>query len=1008
MLGPVELHADRQIDTLGSAKERLLLAALALDAGRPVPADTLVDRLWGDGSAPARPRANLHTYVARIRRRLRDLGSDEHLVPRAHSYTLDLDPERVDCHRFQNLAAQARVVADRGADRQALRLLDEADTLWRGEPLAGLAGLWPEHIRSVLAERRLAARLTRADVELRAGHYADLVPDLTALSDDHPTDEALAARLMTAAYGCGRLADALRVYDSVRRRLAEDLGADPGEALTRLHHLILNGAPVETLPVRPEPAVTAPHTLPSHAELVGRERELAAIVRYAAATAPRHVIALQTVSGMAGVGKSVLAMHAAEHLTARYPDGLVHLDLRTHAPGQHPLSETSALTTLIRAFGVPASSLPGDLDGLATLWRGLLSDRRAIVILDDVRDTPQLRSLLPGPSPSLVLVTSRRRLTGLPGLHSIELDVLPPTDAIALFRSVAGQERTGQDNEVADIVRLTGFLPLGVELLAGRLASRPTWTTAHLLRRLTQGQGRLREIRDGTRGDIAAAFEVSFRALASEERKVFRFLGLRFGPTIDAYAVAALTDLPVDSAENILESLLEAHLIQEPSPERYALHDLLGEYARALAMSEESNTAREEALSRLAEFCLQAADSADRIAYPRRLRTDRAHPADLRTPPWSDSGTARDWLAAERIGLMAAERHCRGTGHTRTAALLASALAAFLDDDGHSAEAWRMHSAAAEHWRTEHDPYRETHALIDLGNALTCCGRYDEARDAYTRALAGAEETADPEAGAETLHQLGILYWYLGELPQALAYQSRTLALHTPTGDDWQLARCRSNLGITHLYLGNFDESEENLDAALAGFRSSGDMRRYARTLVNLSELYVRTGRTSTARQSLHESLAIIGEMKIPTEIAATQVNLANTMNSPRDLAEMLDLYQDSLTVFRRLGDRRNASETLHAMGNAFRSAGRFTEAADRYHHALELARSVGAAHETTQALHALALTEQQLGQVEAAVEHLMEAIALAERNGAAREAEEARASLERLHVKQGTAGSSS
>ncbi|MEH0460152.1 AfsR/SARP family transcriptional regulator [Streptomyces acidiscabies] len=1003
VLGPVELHADRQIDALGSAKERILLAALAFDAGRPVPADTLVDRLWGDGSAPARPRANLHTYVARIRRRLRDLGSDEYLVPRTHSYTLDLDPERVDCHRFQNLAAQARALADRGADRQALRLLDEADALWHGEPLAGLPGLWPEHVRGILAERRLAARLTRADVELRAGHYADLVPDLTALSDDHPTDEALAARLMTAAYGCGRLADALRVYDSVRRRLAEDLGSDPGEALTRLHRLILGGAPVESLPARPEPAVSAPHTLPSHAELVGRERELAAIVRYAATAAPRHVIALQTVSGMAGVGKTTLALHAAEHLTPRYPDGLVHLDLRTHAPGQHPLTETSALTTLIRAFGVPASSLPGDLDGLATLWRGLLSDRRAIVILDDVRDAAQLRSLLPGPSPSLVLVTSRRRLTGLPGLHSIELDVLPAGDAVALFRSVAGGERTGQTNEVADVVRLTGYLPLGIELVAGRLASRPTWTTAHLLRRLTQSPGRLREIRDGTGGEIAAAFEISFRALESGHQKVFRFLGLRFGPTIDAYAVAALADLPLDDAEDILESLLDSHLIQEPATERFTLHDLLGEYARALVMSEESDTDRAEAVSRLLDFCLQAADSADRIAYPRRLRTDRARLAGRRLPSWADSAAARDWLAAERIGLMAAERHCRTTGHPREAALLASALAAFLDDEGHSTEAWRMHAAAAEHWGAAQDAHRETHALIDLGNALTACNRYQEARTAYTRALNNADTRTDTEASAEALHQLGILYWHLGELPQALSHQCRTLTLHESTGDEWQIARCHSNLGITHLYMGNFEDSKESFDAALAGFRRSMDMRRYARTLNNLSDLNLHIGKKSVARDLLQESLRIFGDMKIPWEKAATQANLAATMESPQDLTEILDLYQDSFSTFRRLGDRRNAADTLRAMGEALHSAGRFTEAADQHRHALEMAHSVGATSEAAQALHGLALAEQQLGQMEAAEAHLVEAITLTERTGAASEAAKARESLAKLRGAQKT-----
>ncbi|MHC5908095.1 BTAD domain-containing putative transcriptional regulator [Streptomyces sp. S6] len=1002
VLGSVELHGNQQIETLGSTKDAVIIGCLALDAGRPVSTDALVQRLWDD-TPPARPLANLYTYIARIRRRLRDVDAEGCLVQRAHGYLLDIDPDHVDSHRFHHLLTQARALSDRGADQQALSLLSEAETLWRGEPLAGLPGLWAENIRGVLTERRLSAQLIRADIGLREGHFADLVPDLTALADDHPADEAIAARLMTAAYGCGRLADALHVYDTIRRRLTEELGADPGEALTRLHHLILNGVPVDTLLNRPEPTVAAPRTLPSHAELVGRKAELAEIVRHATqVSAPRHIIALQTVSGMAGVGKTLVALHAAENLAPHYPDGLLHLDLRTHSPGQQPLTITSALTALVRAFGVPASSLPADPDALAALWRGLLDSRRAVLILDDVRDTEQLRALLPGPSPSLVLVTSRRRLTGLPGLRSVELDVLPTTDAIALFRSVAGHERTEQANEVADIVRLTGHLPLGIELVAGRLASRPTWTTAHLLRRLTRSQDRLREIRDGARGSIAAAFDISFRALASEERKVFRFLGLRLGPTIDAYAVAALADLPYDTAESILESLLEAHLIQEPATERFTLHDLLGEYARTLALSEESASAREQAVFRLAEFSLQAADAADRLAYPRRLRADRAHPSDRSLPHWTDAASARDWLAAERIALMAAERHCRTSGHPREAALLASSLAAFLDDDGHSTESWRMHAAAAEHWRDISDRHHEVHALIDLGNSLTSCNRYDEALTAYTRALAGAETTSDTEATAETLHQLGTLYWHLGELPEALSYQARTLALHTETGDRWQIARCQNNMGITHLYLGNFTKSEENFEAALTGFRSM-DMYRYACTLNNLSDLRLHTGKSPAARELLHESLAILGEMKIPSEIAVTQVNLANTMESPRDLTEMLDLYQDSLGIFRRLGARKNAAETLHAMGTAFHAAKRFAEAADRHSHALEMARSVGASHQAAQALHALALAEQELGQSEAAETHLTEAITLADRTGAAHEAAGARTSLAHLRKRRGT-----
>ncbi|WP_257041322.1 AfsR/SARP family transcriptional regulator [Streptomyces sp. TLI_55] len=998
------------MDGLGSAKERLTLAALALDAGRPVSLDALIHRLWDD-SPPAQPRASVHAYVARIRRRLRAMDSGNLLVQHAHTYSLDIGPEHVDCHRFQYLMGQARTMTDSGNDQQALRVLRDAEQLWRGEPLAGLPGLWAERMRGVLAERHLATRLDRIGIELSRGRFAELVPELNTLLEEHPTDEMIAGQLMTAAYGCGRQADALRVYARVQRRLRDDLGTDPGEALSRLQGLILNGAPVRALLPRHETAPTTPRTLPVHAELVGREEELAAILHNASAlptgsAASGAVIALQTVSGMAGVGKTLLALHAARRLGPLYPDGLVHLDLRSHAINREPLTTEAALTTLIRTFGVPVSALPDGLDELTSLWRGLLSNRRAVVVLDDAAGAEQLRPLLPGTTESVVIVTSRRRLTGLPGIRSIELDVLPPDDAMALFRSVAGAARTDRTNEVADIVRLAGYLPLGVELAAGRLASRPSWTTAHLLHRLTHGQGRLKEIRDTARGDIARAFEVSYRTLTGEEQTVFRHLGIRFGPDVDSYLVAALTDLPHSTAEDVLESLLNAHLIQEPAPERYTLHDLLDEYARALAMSEESNSARDHAIARMIDFYVQASEAADRLINPRGLHPDRHLPPPRHAfPQWDNSAAAHAWLLAERAALMAAERHCRTTGRLREAALLAGALAGFLDDEGHSAEACRMHASAVEHWRSTGERQSEVHALIDLGNALSRCGRYEEALDAHRRALSGAEDVGDTAAGAEALHQLGVLHWNLGRLPEALDHQLRTLRLRLSTEDTWQVARSRNNLGITYIYIGNYTSARENLEAALADFKRAGDVREYARVLNNLSDLYARTGKTESARRFLLESLEVLNDSGSRSELAITQVNLANTMESPSELEPMLSLYQESLATFRRLGDRRNASNTLHAMGAALHAAGRFHEAAARHRHALEMARSIGAANEMAQALRCLGLAEHQLGQHGPAAAHITEAVQVAEAAGAAQEATHARDSLAMINAVSDEAG---
>ncbi|MGO4634616.1 BTAD domain-containing putative transcriptional regulator [Streptomyces sp. 2RAF24] len=930
----------------GTPKERLTLTALALDAGHPVTLDTLVHRVWDD-QPPSKPRASLHVYAARIRRRLRTAACPAHLLQGAHAYTLEIDPDLVDWHRFRRLSDEARALSGGGDTGGALERLTEADGLWRGEPLAGLTGLWAEGTRTHFTEKRLAATLTRTAIELGLGRHAELVPDLAALLDAHPTDETIAAQLMTAAYGSGRQGDALRTYDSVRRRLSEELGTDPGEALSRVHRLVLDRAPVAELLPRPAPAPpspAAPHTLPGHGDLVGRERELGLITSIGTpadtATADPSgaggggVIALQTIAGMPGVGKSLLAVHAARLLADRYPDGQVLLDLRTHAPGRQGLSAQAALFTLLRVFGVAADSIPADPDERTALWRTLLSNRRAVIVLDDAADAEQVRPLLPGSSPSLVIVTSRRRLTGLPGVRSLFLDILSAADAAALFRRLVGDDRVRDPEDVARIVRLCGHLPLAVELAAGRLASRPSWSTSHLVEKLTRTPGRLAEIRDGFR-EIARVFEMSYHALTEERRKAFRLLSLHFGATFGPHAAAALTGLSLDATERALDSLLDDHLLSEPAPERFQFHDLVGEYARLLAAMEDPSAERDLAQGRLIHFYLHASRRAARLIHPRRFRYEPAAPSPeggsaFALPEWRDAQEARDWLAQERAGLVAAEQCARTRGRPLEAALLAGALAGFLEEDGHWSEAQRMHGPAARHWSAVGDARGEASALIDLAGAQSRASRYSRALTSAHRALDLAGAIGDPETEAEVRHLLGVIR------------------------DVWQIARCRNNMGITHLFIGDYEASEESLHSALKGFRSCGDEREVARVLNNLSDLHIHLGERNTARRVALESLALLERVGSDTERASAQVNLANTMIAESESDEMLALYREALSVFRRVGDLRNSAATLHNIGDALRAAGRPTEAALHYKGAWTAARDIGAAHEEGEARRAL------------------------------------------------------
>ncbi|MFE7124240.1 BTAD domain-containing putative transcriptional regulator [Streptomyces sp. NPDC057617] len=999
ILGPVELHVDGQIHPLGTAKRALVLAALAMDAGRPVSLDLLTSRVWND-DPPAKPRASLHSYAARIRRTIRTGSGQDHVAHQAHAYTLNVRPETVDAHHFQRLVTQARSLSDSGDDPQALDLLRRADGLWRGEPLSGLPGDWAESVRTNLAEKRLAATLTRIDIELHMGHFAELIPDLTSLLEQHPTNEHIASKLVVAHYAGDRQAEALRTYESVRRRLREELGASPGQSLSRIHRLILNQAPVADLLGRRAPSKGAPNTLPSHGELVGRQRELEALQK---SPADGAVIALQTISGMAGVGKSLLALHFARRLAPNFPDGLIHIDLGAHSARQRALSPHTALATLLRIFGVSASAISDDTDELIALWRTLLGDRRAVIILDDAVDAEQLRPLLPGTSPSLIIITSRRRLTGLPGVRSLFLDVLPAADAVALFRQLVGEDRTEDREEVFEIVRLCGHLPLAVEIAAGRLASRPSWTTSHLIQRLSREPGRLGEIRDGYR-EVARAFAMSYRTLTEDEQRAFRLLSLHLGPDFGPHAAAALTGHHLDSAERLLEGLLDAHLLQEPAPDRYRFHDLVGEFARTLTTAEDLVSDGDLAVRRVIDFYVQAVRLATQLTHPRRPRLDIPQDSpSWQLPVWSDAQAAKNWLAQERAGLVAAERQARIHGRPRQAALLAHALAGFLDDEGYWGVARQMHGPAADHWRATGDRRAEVYALVDLGAVLSHSGDYEQARACGERALEVASALGDATAEAEVHHLLGVLCWNRGRLEEALSFQNTALALRRRTGDAWLIARSENNLGITQLYLGNHGESERLFRSSLIRFRDVGDTRQESHVLNNLSDLFAEKGDRESASRFLRESLDLIATTGSPSEHAIAQVNLANTMDTAVGLSKILEIYGQALRTFDRLGDRRNASITLYRMGAAYLTVGKFAEAAAHHRRALDLARGIGAAHEEVQAHRGLGVAEHRLGEVDSAAEHLEAAFVLASRIGAPKEAAEAADELKRLRVGTGS-----
>ncbi|MFI9331209.1 BTAD domain-containing putative transcriptional regulator [Kitasatospora sp. NPDC052868] len=999
---------------LESDKVRCLAAVLAVDAGRPVSLESLIAKLWDD-DPPAKARATAHSYLSRFRAALRlaqpaDADTPLAAVSRkAHTYTLNIEPQRIDWVRYVQLSRRARSLAEIGDDHEALSVFGHAEDIWQGEPLAGLPGQWAHATRSTMHDQWLATTLARFEVELRFGRFISLVPELAALADQRPTDERVAGHLITALYGCGRQAEALGVFQRTRQELRSQLGTEPGEQLSLLQQRVLRRIPVNELLPRPRGAVQRGQAraqpkpqrsyLPVHRELVGRQRELEEVLSTAGPDSSGGAIAV--VSGMAGSGKSHLAVTAAHLSQHRFSEGQFYVDLRANAGAQQPLQPELAATTILRQAGFAAATIPSDRDELLSRCRELLAERRAVVVLDDARGPDQVRPLLPGTPTALILITSRHRLAELP-CHPIFLDDLPMDDAVDLFTRLVGSGRTGSREEVESIVGLCAGLPLAIGLAASRLRSRPSWSLHHYINRLSRKGGRLDELRHGL-DSVALTFDVSYQALPSAQQEAFRRLGLYSGPDIGPNSAAALIGRPLSETDRILEDLHNLHLIQEHSPERYVLHDLLREYAVDLVTAEE----RQSSIRRLVSHAIQGAYRSDHIVNPRRLRlplpTDSEHSATTATVDpidWPDEKAIKSWLITELPGLAAVEEHARTTGMAEEAAWLAHSLAGHLESEGLWREAIEMHCAASTHWRTHGVRPSESHALLALASVQVRAGQYLDAARAAERALSLARSEGDTRCTAEALEKLAAIHWHQSDLATALSIQCEVIGIHRSTHDDWNHARCLNNIGAIFLHLGDNKSALESFTEAQALIAHLKDARLELQILSNIGGIHLSSRRPEPARIAFERILSIGMSVLSSDDLATVRVNLAASLPLPKETVRATELYQSALHTFRESGNRRTEADAMNGLGSVHRQSGRFDAAAEQHSLALELAQAIGAQREQAAALRGLGQAAYSAGNALAACDYLGRAAALARQIGAMEEETYACETLAELHLR--------
>ncbi|WP_225729229.1 MULTISPECIES: BTAD domain-containing putative transcriptional regulator [unclassified Nocardia] len=913
VLGPVEVVVGGSPIDLGHARQRSALAVLLVEVGRPVSVDVLIDRLWGE-RPPTRARETVRGYASRLRRVLETV--DVPLRRRTGGYVIEAVPAAVDVYHFRRLAEDARRVDD---DVRAADLFGQALQLWRGTPFSGLDSPWLAEVADRWEAEHIAVQGEWIDRMLRAGRHPELIGVLPTLVAERPLDERLLGQWIDVLRRNGRQAEALQVFHDLRVRLAEELGVDPGSQLQQQYQSILRGSPIPTTerPTRQIGRKDIPRDIP---DFTGREPELARLMSVLGQGDDNATTGgVVTIDGMAGVGKTALAVHAAHRLADRCPDAHLYIDLCGHSE-HDSLDPMTALDALLRAIGVPGQIIPATLDRRASLWRAETAGHSMLLVLDNAADSSQVRPLLPGAGTCVTLVTSRRRLTDLEGARALSIDVLSAEEAIGLFIRIVDDARgIAERTVVAEVTALCGQLPLAIRLAASRLRARPAWTVRHLLDRLRNQQRRLGELAVGDRS-VAAAFTLSYQHLDPEQRRVFRLLGLVRGPDIDIWAASSLAAIGLDAAERLLESLVDAHLLEQPRPGRYRFHDLLRDHAHATMLAEETPDSRRQCGQRLVDFYLHTAYAGDRLLRPTRILFRPGIPSPGCHPrPLPDHTATFAWFDAEHLNVTAAQELAITLGLHQAVWQLASTLRQFHCQRGHlSADlaVCRAGMAAADELG---DPIAQAHAHRFLGQACSTVGLWEEMREHLEQALALDEQTSDLAGQAHTHHLLGC-YWDMchGDPRRALQHAAHALRLFQNLGrSDWEGEELNS-VAWFFAHLGDYDRARTDATTALELCRRHRNRLGEAMTLDTLGYIAHHTGDHANALTYYQQALAIDRELGMEFGLTATLDQIGHTYQALGRPDRTLAVWQEALELFQsqhRQDDAERMAKQMAALG---------------------------------------------------------------------------------------------
>ncbi|WP_405778820.1 BTAD domain-containing putative transcriptional regulator [Streptomyces sp. NBC_00859] len=996
ILGPLSVTVGSRRISAGGARQRTILALLLLSPGRTVPVDTLVDAVW-DGRPPATARTQVAIVIAALRKTFRTEGVTDDLIVTTHpGYLLSTEGHSLDAAEFDELVAQAEAaVRERRTDEAAQRYT-QALGLWRGPALAGVGGRAVEEEAGRLEELRLNAFDDSTAVRLELGRHQEVIPELLLAVRGNPLRERTLHHLMLAQYRSGRRADAMEAFRFARRLFIDELGLEPGPAIQELRDAILRDdpslapiasgtarAPMAAESVWPGTALVPSELPPEVAGFTGRSRELEAldrlVTRTATATAwPKETgagaetgreagaeaeaaatqsPAVGLITGVAGIGKTGLALRWAHQVAERFPGGRLFADLRGYDEHHEPASARDVLSRLLRSLGVPSEQIPAELEERTMLYRTVLADRKVLLVLDNVRSFAQVKPLLPGSGACCVLITSREQLEELvtwPQQARVHLGLLSGEEAMQLLGRIVSEGRiAAARTDALRLVELCDRLPLALRIAAARLASKPHWSVRHLADRLSDERRRLDELSQGE-SQVRASFALSYRHLPPEAACLYRRLGLLQVPDFAVWVAGALLDVGVLEAERLIELLVDAQFLEAVGVDatgqlRFRFQNLLRLYAHERAREEEGAADQWAARDRVFRTCLTLAEQAHRREYGGDFSVLHSEVERRNLDPAVVSGLLAvplEWFEAERPALLSVIEQSAGLGMDDLAWDLTMSMVPLFEIRNY-VEDWRVcceHALGAA--RAAGNVRGQAAMLHDLGAVALRLRRLEDA-DAYFASALELHRATDEEHGAAlTLRNMAIIDRMRGDLDTAMFRLQQARSVFLRVGDRSSEAHALNNmaqieldrgcpdtavrlglqavavsesigeggargvaqgthrLGRAYLAQGRFERAEEAFLRVVRIVKEKSDMVGLAYALLGLGEARLGAGASQKAEHTLADALEIVTRTNSPLVEGQIRLALADTYGRTRRIAAARQHLLAAQRIFEMVGTR--------------------------------------------------------------------------------------------------------